>query len=159
VIVAWTGHRPELFAEPASARAAVESVAHELAQHADVQFLVGGQRGVDTWAALAALANAIPFTVVLPFTVDTFARDWSDADRSLLADTMAQAAEVRLAGGYTERNRVLAESTDQLIAVWTCTAGGGTAETIELARRAGTPIREIVLEPSPAASDAQGRGI
>jgi hypothetical protein len=66
---------------------------------------------------------------------------------------------VHVAGGYTDRNQVLAGQAELLIAVWTRTGGGGTAETIALATSAGTPIREIVLEPSPAARSATGRGI
>jgi hypothetical protein len=159
MIVAWTGHRPDLFADPPAARAAVDSTARELAQHSNVRFLVGGQRGVDTWAALAALANGIPYSLVLPLDAETFARDWSAAHRSVLARIVRSAQEVRVAGGYTERNEALAQTAELLVAVWTRTAGGGTAETIDLARRAGTPIREIILAPSATASRAQGRGI
>jgi cytosine/adenosine deaminase-related metal-dependent hydrolase len=159
MIVAWTGHRPDLFLDPTAARRAVESTAHELARQGAARFLVGGQRGVDTWAALAAIASAVPFRLVLPFDLDTFTQDWQVADRSLLIQTMASADDLHIAGGYSERNQVLARSAELLVAVWTRTQGGGTAETIDLARRAGTPIREIVLEPAAAAGSAHGRGI
>jgi hypothetical protein len=159
VIVAWSGHRPDLFRDPNAARAVVESIARELAQHQHVRFLVGGQRGVDTWAALAAVATGIPFSLVLPCDPETFTRDWAEIDRAVLARTAGLATEVRIADGYSARNQVLADIADQLVAVWTRIAGGGTAETIDLARQAGKSIREIVLEPSPAATEAQGRGI
>jgi len=159
MLVAWTGHRPELFRDPVAARDAVGSVARELAHRADLRFLVGGQRGVDTWAALSAIHSGIPFSLVLPFDADTFTLDWPEADRAVLLQTMTRAETVRVAGGYTERNQILASAADLLVAVWTRTAGGGTAETVHLARQAGTPIREVILPPSPAARTAHGRGI
>ena len=158
-IVAWTGHRPDLFRDPAGARAAVESEARKLAESGAELFLVGGQRGVDTWAALAGIASAIPFHVILPLPIGEFTHDWSAVDRALLERTIAQAADVRTVGGYSERNRQLATGGDLLVAVWTRTAGGGTAETIDFAREAGTPCREIVLEPAPNVGSLRGRGI
>jgi len=40
---------------------------------------------VDTWAALAAIALAIPFALILPLTLDEFTRDWLSTDRAALA--------------------------------------------------------------------------
>jgi hypothetical protein len=159
MLVAWTGHRPELFRDPLVARDAVISTARELARRSEARFLLGGQRGVDTWAALHALRARIPYTLVLPFDVGIFTQDWSEADRSALLHSMAHAEAVQIAGGYTQRNHVLAEGADLLVAIWTRTTGGGTAETLDLARRAGTPIREVILAPSPTARSARGRGI
>lgn len=159
MIVAWTGHRPDLFRDPAAAEAAVDSATRELAKSGATAFVVGGQRGVNTWAAQAAIRYAVPFRLVLPFDALEFSRDWLEADRSVLKDLLLQAAAVRIAGGYTRRNRVVATSAQLLVAVWTGTSGGGTAETIELARQVGTPVREIVLPIGPMASFAVGRGI
>jgi hypothetical protein len=160
MIIAWTGHRPDLFRDPLAARASVDAVARDLVEHERVdRFVVGGQRGVDTWAALAASTLGVPFTLILPLDVSQFAANWTAEDRAILDQTIAQAAEVRLAGGYTERNRQVATTADLLVAVWTQVGHGGTAETVGLARAAGTPLREIVLEPSLSARAAMGRGI
>jgi hypothetical protein len=166
MIVAWTGHRPDLFRDPAVAWAEVDSAARALVNHEAVtQFLVGGQRGVDTWAALSAIALGVPFSLILPLPLPTFTLDWSDTnDRKALDRIASRAIEVRVASGdpdqaFTERNRLLATSADLLVAVWTGIEGGGTAETIAFARRANTPVREVVLEPSPTALSARGRGI
>src|SRR5947207_6548285 len=57
MIIAWTGHRPGLFADPEQARRRVEKAAGAAAARAaSPQFLCGGQRGVDLWAAEAGLA-------------------------------------------------------------------------------------------------------
>ena len=160
MIVGWTGHRPDLFRDPRAASARVEAAAHDLVERLPVHaFLVGGQRGVDTWAALAGMALGVRFTLILPFDVGLFTQDWAPADRAVLEQTIAGAAEVRIAGGYTERNRQIATEADLLVAVWTRIAHGGTAETVSLARAAGTPIREILLDAAPAAGSAEGRGI
>jgi predicted Rossmann fold nucleotide-binding protein DprA/Smf involved in DNA uptake len=163
--IAWTGHRPDLFRDPAAARRRVDALARRLRrQAADVSFLSGGQRGVDTWAARAAIALGVPFVLVLPLEADRFAADWAPADAEALAELIRRARHVHVVGGeperaYTERNRLLAVGADRLVAVWTGLGGGGTAETIGFARAAGVPVREVVLPPSPTASSAQGRGL
>jgi hypothetical protein len=160
MIVGWTGHRPDLFDDPLAARARVNEVAGELVrQNYAARFLVGGQRGVDVWAALAAMALDIPFSLFLPFSIVEFTHGWSADDRVLLEQTAVAAAEVRIAGTYTERNRLLATECDVLVAVWTGIRGGGTAETIDFARAAGTPLREMLLEPAPSERPISGRGI
>jgi hypothetical protein len=103
--------------------------------------------------------RGVPYTLVLPFEVATFTRDGLEVDRSVLLWTLERAAEVRIAGSYSRRNQALAEGARMLVAVWTRMAGGGTAETIGLARRAGTPIREVVLPPSAVSASAHGPGI
>jgi hypothetical protein len=91
-IVAWTGHRPGIFRDPAVARAAVNATAHDLVTGEKTErFLVGGQRGVDTWAAQAAIALGVPFTLILPLEVAQFTRDWSAVDRETLESTIARA--------------------------------------------------------------------
>ena len=160
MIVGWTGHRPDLFRDPHAAAASVDAAARDLVAGEQVgAFLVGGQRGVDTWAALAAMALGVPFTLILPLDVSEFTRGWATPDRVVLEQTIARAADVRVAGGYTQRNRQIATGVNLLIAVWTRVGRGGTAETVALARAAGTPIHEIVLDPAPTAGSAQGRGI
>ncbi|MCA1648012.1 MAG: putative molybdenum carrier protein [Chloroflexi bacterium] len=164
-IVAWTGHRPDLFHDPDAARAAVDATAQDLANRARAErFLVGGQRGVDTWAAQAAIALNVPFTLALPLAPAEFAAGWLPADREVLERLVLRAAEVHIVGGradaaYAERNRLLGARSDLLVAVWTRLAGGGTAETIAHARAAGTPVREIVLPLAQMAHPAHGRGI
>jgi uncharacterized phage-like protein YoqJ len=164
-IVGWTGHRPDIFEDPADAHAVVTATAQNVVanEHAE-RFLVGGQRGVDTWAAQAAIALGVPFTLILPLGAAEFTGDWSAEDRQTLATVIAHATEVRVVGGtpetaYTERNRQLASQADLLIAVWTQLPGGGTAETVALARAVGTPVREIVLPVAQMAHSPHGRGI
>lgn len=158
VIVAWTGHRPDLFADPLAAQQAVETVARELRQRA-TRFVVGGQRGVDTWAAQAAITLGVQFALFLPHAPETFAADWSPEDRLILAHTLEHAASVEVVGDYSERNRRLATSADLLVAVWTGTRGGGTHETMTFAHEAGVAIREIRMIAAPGARLAGGRGI
>jgi hypothetical protein len=160
MIVAWTGHRPDLFRDVLAARASVDATARHLVEHerAD-RFVVGGQRGVDSWAALAAITLGVRFTLILPVGVGQFTAEWTAQDRAVLDQTLARAAEVRVAGGYTDRNRQVVTGADLLVAVWTRVGHGGTAETIGLARAAGIPLREVVLDPARTTCSAQGRGI
>ncbi|MDQ6672588.1 MAG: DUF1273 domain-containing protein [Chloroflexota bacterium] len=165
MIVAWTGHRPDLFNDPVVAEKAVTTLARDVVgREAAVRFLLGGQRGVDTWAAGAAIVLDVPFTLILPFEPAEFARDWSADDRRALARTLTRASDVRLVGGdrnaaFTERNRLLVAEADLLVAVWTGVTGGGTAETMAFATSNRTPVREVLLTPSSRADLASGRGV
>jgi hypothetical protein len=164
--IGWTGQRPDLFADAGAARATVQSVAQRLsAAHGpvDLQFVAGGQRGVDTWAAEAAIDLGIAFEMILPLARAAFAADWSAADRDRLMHLLSLAACVEVVGGetdaaYTERNRRVARVADRLVAVWTGVGAGGTAETIHLARGLGKPVDEHVLPAAPGAPNAVGRG-
>jgi hypothetical protein len=158
--IGWTGHRADLFADPAVAQSRLILVATELVHAGAQAFITGGQRGVDTWAAFAARDLAVPFTLVLPFPMDDFtAEGWSAHDRDVLENLVRAAADVQIADGYADRNRRIATGVDLLVAIWTGTRGGGTAETLQFARDARTPIREVLLPPNPHAASAQGRGI
>lgn len=164
--VAWTGHRPDLFANPAAAQAAVDATAAHLARtHAELVFIVGGQRGVDTWAAMAGHRLAIPIRLVLPLPPAQFADStWTSDDRDTLEYLQAISSQLTIVGAdvadpYSARNRLVAELADTVYAIWTGTAEGGTAQTIAFARGRGIPVSEITFDPSERAQHAGGRGI
>ncbi|MBX5493315.1 MAG: hypothetical protein IRZ14_19360, partial [Chloroflexi bacterium] len=122
-----------------------------------VVFHCGGQRGVDTWAAQAALRLGLALHLYLPLPIPLFAADWAAADRAALEATW-EAAVMRTvvdpegahpAAAYRARNALLAREAELLVAVWTGRGGGGTAETIAFARALGRPVEEHLL---PAAS-------
>src|SRR5689334_1558749 len=111
--LALTGHRPDLFADPEAARQAVDDAARDMLKQRPLErFLVGGQRGVDSWAARAAIDLAVPFSLYLPLSIEEFTVDWTEADRAVLRDHVRRATDVRIAGGYRERNRLLASEGD-----------------------------------------------
>lgn len=164
--VAWSGHRPDLFADPVTAQHTVDATAAKLDRaHADLVFIVGGQRGVDTWAALAGHRLAIPIHLVLPLPPAQFADStWTSADREALDHLQAIATQLTILGAdvkdpYRARNRLVVGLADILYAVWTGTAGGGTEQTIVFARDRAIPVQEIRLDASERASNARGRGI
>jgi hypothetical protein len=167
--VAWTGHRPELFADPAAVRARIAARAGELqaTQQDALAFLCGGQRGVDSWAASAAEALGSALHLYLPLGVGRFAADWSAGDRAALERSWQYAVERVVADpegvlgteAYTRRNRWLAERCDRLIAVWTGLGGGGTAETIAFAREMGRPVEEHLFAASGRQPQPGERGV
>jgi hypothetical protein len=150
--VAWTGHRPDLFADPAAVAREIERLAagYQVRHGPGLVFHCGGQRGVDTWAASAAAAFGIALHLYLPLAIAAFTADWQADDRGVLERLWSYAAErtvVDPAGtlgdaAYRERNRLLAAHGDVLVAMWTGQGGGGTAETIAFARALGRPVEE-----------------
>src|SRR4051812_28632001 len=134
MIVGWTGHRPDIFREPRDARNLIDLIAREMARAGDVEFMCGGQRGVDLWVAAAAHALSIPFTIVLPIAMRSFTSGWDSADvgelpRLLAASTDVEIVDRRAVMGplaYDRRNELIAGRSDRLVAVWTDMRRGGT---------------------------------
>jgi predicted oxidoreductase (fatty acid repression mutant protein) len=167
--VAWTGHRPEYFANPEAVARAVEAIATVLhaAYGAALVFHCGGQRGVDTWAALAAQRLGLPLQLYLPLPLEQFTADWSPADRAVLERCWDYATERVVvdptgtlgARAYSARNRLLVERANLLVAVWTGLAASGTGETIQLARAHRRPVEEHRFPASGRVPQPGERGV
>jgi hypothetical protein len=167
VIIGWTGHRPDLFADPPAARLTVRLIAAEAARlWPSAEFVTGGQRGVDTWAALAAIRLRRPFHLVLPRPADELAAGWVEHERTELGRLVDRAASVavidpqaqRGALAYDLRNEAVASRSDLMVAVWTGLRMGGTFFTLSAARHRGRPVVERVLAASGEAPWG-GRGL
>lgn len=164
--VGWTGHRPEVFKDPAAARRAVrQATERAITRWPAVEFVTGGQRGVDQWSAAEALALGIPLHIVLPTAVASFTSGWLDGDRSLLNQLIRGARSVTVVDedtrgsvAYDLRNEAIVRRSDLIIAVWTGARRGGTFHTLCAAWARGVPVEETRLA---AASDVRmaGRGL
>jgi hypothetical protein len=166
--VAWSGHRPELFAHPERARALVWGETRRLLPELgpDLLVLSGGQRGVDLWAAAAARDSGLALRLLLPAPPRIFCVDWPLEDVDALSLAIDHAEDVRIFGsraaeaaGYDARNRALAAECDLLIVVWSGLQHGGTFFTLTEARRLGKPIREHHLSASGHRPGVGERGI
>src|SRR5947209_6240928 len=127
MLVGWTGHRPDVFQSADEARRRLDDLVERvLERRPNAEFLCGGQRGVDAWAASAAAERGVPFRIVLPMAPEAFTRDWSGADRDTLSALIARAIDVRVVDeegwlgplAYDRRNEVVAQESDLLVAVW-----------------------------------------
>ena len=152
LIVGWTGHRPDVFADPAEARRAVYAAADAvLGRSGPCTFVCGGQRGVDQWATSAARRRGIPFRLVLPNPPRVFTAGWSRSDRMALARLIGGAASVETADeagrlgplAYDLRNERVVRHADLLIAIWGGVRRGGTFHTLCAARERGIPVEEV----------------
>ncbi len=169
MIIAWTGHRPGVFADARAARDAGERVASAVLGRAwPAEFISGGQRGVDQWAASTALARGVPYHLVLPMPNARFCAGWTAADRATLEALLARAASVAIvdssgalgALAYDLRNEAVVRRADLLVAVWTGMRRGGTFHTICTAWALGVPVEETLLEGSGGGSQGTGgRGL
>jgi len=168
VVIGWTGHRPELFADRIAARASVVSIAAQAAMlWPTSEFVCGGQRGVDMWAAAESDRVGMPpqIHLVLPTRIEHFAADWPANDRAGLEAAASRAKSVTIIDESCElgtlafdlRNEVVARRCDLLVAVWTGVRQGGTFFTMEAARRMGKPVVDRRLPPNLEA-DWTGRG-
>lgn len=155
-----------MFRDAAAAQRAVADAARAaVSADPDAQFISGGQRGVDQWAAAFARERAIPYHLVLPLPLKRFADGWLEADREFLTGLLAQASTVKIvdpSGGqpalaHDRRNELVVRRGARLIVVWTGLRRGGTFYTLCAARQRGLPVAEILL---PAAEPiSSGRGL
>jgi hypothetical protein len=166
VRIAWTGQRPELFATPEIVAAAIRDLVAELTPASETLpvCLCGGQRGVDLWAAEAALCRGWPLALYLPLPVEAFSAQWEAAWAGRLAAVAARARETRVfalegLSGYSLRTHAHAEAADLLVAITTGTEGGGTEETIAAALAQGIPICRLAFPRSDWTPPAGARGL
>ena len=153
MLIAWSGHRPDVFRDPRAAEATVTRLVSEKAA-AGVEVICGGQRGVDHWAVRAAIDVRISFHLVLPSEVPRFARDWSPHDRVALEGFAARATSIAVIDpaeelgplAYDLRNEAIVRRADALVVVRTSVRRGGTFQTVSAARAKGIPVEELVLE-------------
>lgn len=163
--VAFTGHRPEKLPwgnnentpEAALFKFRLREALEYLIGRGYVNFLSGAARGFDTIAAeiVISLREVYPWiklTVVLP-CADQAAR-WNADDRARWenivhnsdhVETLAQAYDK---GCMFRRNRYLVDNADLVLAA--CQKGntGGTAMTVDYARKKGVKVRRLSFDGS-----------
>jgi uncharacterized phage-like protein YoqJ len=153
MLIAWSGHRPDIFWDSRIAERLVAKLAAERAG-SETEFICGGQRGVDHWAARAARDLGLPFYLVLPTPPERFTEEWVDMDRRVLDELIARAAGVEVVDAsadlgqlaYDLRNEAIIRCADALMVVWTGMRRGGTFQTLCAARMRGIPVEEVLLE-------------
>ena len=165
--IAWSGHRPDVFADAARAHTLVDELARAApARWGATSFVCGGQRGVDQWAATAGWAIGLSVRLVLPTAVDRFTRDWSADDRAQLTSLLSRVTDVAVvdpdgehAGlAYDLRNEAIVRAAEQLVVVWTGVRQGGTFHTLCAARTKSVPVEVVDLLGS-GTPNVHGRGI
>lgn len=158
MIVAVTGHRPERFGDDSACMGVRCALWATLSSLDPDKLLTGGARGVDLWAAQWATHYAdeigTPFVVALPFIGHTALwsqRDVEEYDRTMKdgykSGTLSRieflGSSSRKSAAYFKRNRYLVDNCDLLVAVYDGKPGGGTAYTVEYARKVGREIRMV----------------
>jgi uncharacterized phage-like protein YoqJ len=148
--IAFTGHRPK---DLGGLRYQAFADALDVLIHGrtDIQFVVGGALGVDTWAAEYAMSRGISFTLITPFTISTMARFWSEIQTARLVSSAVHATnhiiindgayDVR---SYDLRNHAMVDLADVVFAVYTGKRGGGTYNCIKYALAQGKPVYNML---------------
>lgn len=167
VIAGWTGHRPDFFADTLRARRSVDAAADSLlSRFGSCEFVCGGQRGVDQWAAQAAMHRRIPFHILLPHPLALFTQTWVPEERARLIDLMDAAGSVETidpdgelgALAYDLRSEAMVRRCQIVSAVWVGLRRGGTFLTICAARSRGLLVEETCLA-ARIGVDVRGRGV
>jgi hypothetical protein len=163
--VAITGHRPGhlrthgVEARRAGERMVAAAIAAAERRGEPLELRVGGALGIDRAVADAAreardAGARLRLVIAIPFPVEIMGAKWPETDRARLREELAAADEVLgpvsetyAVWAYGERNRVLLDSADVLLACWTGDPTGGTADA----------IRGAVLERGlPARNEQEG---
>ncbi len=147
----FTGHR-HVAAEHRDKLAPMLARAVEYAYNEGCRrFFAGGALGFDTAAAEAVVAyrkRAKDVRLILLLPCRDQAKHWGSADRRIYLDMIDAADEVRYVaesyydGCMRERNKLLAELCDMMIA-YVGRYGSGAAQTVRFARELGKPVYNI----------------
>ena len=155
---AFTGHRPQRFSfgyqedhpDAYRLRELLHREVIRLAQAGVTTFYSGMAQGADQWAAeqVLSLRGLGLFPLRLIAVLPCLGQDsaWPPEARQRYADILARADEVvRMADHYTpgcmqQRNRYLVDHADTLLAVYDGGPQGGTAHTVDYAKRCSRRI-------------------
>ena len=161
---AITGHRPEKLgfassdadcAEYVRFRGELTRAICRMAEDGVDTFLVGGARGVDTWAmetvSMLKYHNpAVRMIAVLPYPGHNPFRDAAACQhyQILLArcDKIVYVSDSYHAKCFLLRNRWMVDHAGRVLAVWNGGGHSGTAQTVRYARKLGRHV--TVLTPT-----------
>ncbi len=163
---AFTGHRPALFKFKYDEshkdcinikRRLYREIERVFFDEGVKVFISGGALGVDMWAMEAVLEfrkrePSVRLVAAIPFRGQE--AKWSFAQKERYHNLIAQCdkaacfSEFYYSGCYHERDRKMVENAGKLIAVYDGRPDGGTAYTVEYARRLGRCI--TVIDPNNA---------
>lgn len=165
VRVGVTGHRA--FDDPEGAARRIREGLRRLLEvtgiegdgtQARIEVISSLAEGADRLVAREALAlPGTTLSVVLPFPVDDYARDFeTEESKAEYAEFLARAQTVEVMpasptreAGYELQGRWVADHSDVLVAVWDGGAPrrqGGTAETVAYAAERGTLLLWVKVE-------------
>ncbi len=161
--VCFSGHRPQRlpwqFEEQdsrcVSLKQALEATVINCINAGFLHFVSGGAQGTDTWAAELILSlkhtyESLTLEIAVPFAGQD--RGWSPQCQARYREILSQADCVQvLQSHYTQgcmavRNAFMVQRSAVLIAVSDGKHGGGTHQTIEMAKREGLAI--YLLSPT-----------
>ena len=161
--VAFTGHRPEKLpwgnndnsADALMYKFRLREALEYLIGVGYVNFMSGAARGFDTIAAeiVISLREVYPWirlTVVLPCADQ--AAHWSSEERARWENIVHNSDHVETMartfdrGCMFRRNRYLVDNADMLLAAYDGVSSGGTAMTLDNARKCGVKVRRLGFE-------------
>jgi uncharacterized phage-like protein YoqJ len=145
--VCITGHRPDPFLVSHYQADAVVRLASDIAcilkrEYGDeLLFNLGGAIGADQWMGAAAIEHSIKFGLFLPFLPQIQARFWTDEQRLELDRQLRAASRITIVDSsgdydvvkYHERDRLMVDEADFVVAFWVGRKRGGTFETMKYA--------------------------
>lgn len=143
--VAVAGHRPRNL--PRDAARYIRDAIHEVAdQNPRVTWLAGGAIGADQIATDVLLERGERVELVLPFDPEIQSARWSWVQRFVQFRQLLRAARVHVVrdrydpAAYRDRNRVMVERANLLLAFWNGRPGSGTAMTVRMAEARRVPV-------------------
>lgn len=145
--VCITGHRPDAFLVSHYNEASVKRLADHVVgvlkreYGDDLSLNLGGAIGTDQWVGAAAIENEVRFSLYLPFLPQIQAKFWKVEQREELDRQLRRASRIVIAdpgqeynpARYHERDRMMVDEADFVVAFWVGRRRGGTYGTMKYA--------------------------
>ncbi len=152
--VSITGHRPEDIPDEQWTKDAIKEALCALNPKLVIQ---GMAAGVDLWSGVTSWHLGIPYKCVKPWrghkprVADEYMYNWC-LSNSVENTEVSPATDYPGVWIYQDRNKVMVDEADVVLAVWSGKTKGGTYACIKYAKSKGKPIYVI----NPASKKIEG---
>jgi len=147
VRVCITGHRPDPFLvshykiDDVIVKAGDVACVLKREYGEELSLNLGGAIGADQWMGSAAIEHGVKFKLYLPFLPQIQAKFWTKDQRHELDRQMRAATGITIVDStglynvvkYHERDRLMVDESDFVVAFWVGRRRGGTFETMKYA--------------------------
>lgn len=172
MIVSITGHRSDAFIQSHYTDGMVKLIAEGVVAtfkreyEENLIFNIGGAIGVDSWVAQTCIEQKVKYHLYLPMLSELQSKYWTEEQKEDLNIQLTKASAINIfdssgeykVWSYHERDKMMVDNSNILVAFWVGKRQGGTYNTIKYALKQSKFTLNALNELKPIFSEQLKKG-